>query len=173
MVGQTLGRYHILEKVGAGGMGVVYRAHDEQLERDVAVKVLPSGTLSDETRRRHFRKEAMALAKLNHPNIETVYEFGTQNGTDSLVMEYLPGNTLADRLAGGPCEEKEILALGVQIAAALQEAHELGIVHRDLKPANIAVTARGEIKVLDFGLAKLIHRQQETFRASLVIKAFS
>jgi serine/threonine-protein kinase len=161
MVGQTLGHYRILEKVGAGGMGVIYRARDEQLERDVAVKVLPPGTLSDETARRHFRKEAMALAKLSHPNIETIYEFGTQNGTDFLVMEYLPGKTLADRLAGGPWAEKEILALGMQIAAALQEAHERGIVHRDLKPANIAITARGEAKVLDFGLAKLIRRESQ------------
>jgi serine/threonine-protein kinase len=161
MIGQTFGHYRILEEVGAGGMGVVYRAHDEQLERDVAVKVLPSGTLSDETARKHLRKEAMALAKLNHPNIETVYEFGTQDGTDFLVTEYVPGKTLADRLAGGPWLEKEILALGMQIAAALEEAHEHGIVHRDLKPSNIAVTAKGVAKVLDFGLAKLIRPESE------------
>lgn len=161
MVGQTLGHYRILEKVGAGGMGVVYRARDEQLERDVAVKVLHPGTLSDETARRHFRKEAMALAKLSHPNIETVYEFGTQDGTDFLVVEYVPGKTLADRLTGGPWEEKEIVALGMQISAALQEVHERGIVHRDLKPANIAITAKGEAKVLDFGLAKLMRRESE------------
>lgn len=142
-------------------MGVVYRAHDEQLERDVAVKVLPSGALSNEAARRHFRKEAMALAKLSHPNIETVYEFGTQNGTDFLVMEYVPGKTLADRLAGATCGEKEILALGMQIAAALQEAHERGIVHRDMKPSNIAITARGDVKVLDFGLAKLIQLESQ------------
>ena len=91
MIGQTLGHYRILERVAAGGMGVVYRARDEQLDRDVALKVLPSGTLSDDTARRHFRKEAMALAKLNHPNIETVYEFGTQDGMDFLVMEFVPG----------------------------------------------------------------------------------
>jgi len=102
MIGQTLGHYRVLEKVAAGGMGVVYRARDEQLDRDVAVKVLPSGTLSDDTARRHFRKEAMALAKLNHPNIETVYEFGTQDGLDFLVMEYVPGKTLADRLNQPP-----------------------------------------------------------------------
>ena len=156
MIGQTLGHYRILEKVAAGGMGVVYRARDEQLERDVALKVLPSGALSDDTARRHFRKEAMALAKLNHPNIETIYEFGSQDGTDFLVMEYVPGKTLADRLAGGRLPEKEIIALGMQIAAALEEAHERGIVHRDLKPANIAISAMGQAKILDFGLAKLL-----------------
>ena len=161
MIGQTLGHYRILEKLGSGGMGVVYRARDEQLERDVAVKVLPSGALTDESARRHFRKEALALAKLNHANIETVYEFGTQDGTDFLVLEYVSGQTLAQKLAGGPLTEKEVIALGMQIAAALGEAHERGIVHRDLKPANIAITARGEAKVLDFGLAKLLHLEQD------------
>src|SRR5882724_3047233 len=161
MIGQTLGHYRILEKVGAGGMGVVYRARDEQLDRDVAVKVLPSGTLSDDTARRHFRKEAMALARLNHPNIETVYEFGTQDGIDFLVMEYVPGKTLAERLTGGALPEKEVVALGIQIAAALEEAHERGIVHRDLKPANIAITSKGRAKILDFGLAKLLRPVSE------------
>src|ERR1700687_2803093 len=156
MIGQTLGHYRVLEKVAAGGMGVVYRARDEQLDRDVALKVLPTGTLSDDTARRHFRKEAMALAKLNHPNIETVYEFGTQDGLDFLVMEYVPGKTLADRLRGGTLPQKEVVALGMQIAAALEEAHERGIVHRDLKPANIAITEKGRAKILDFGLAKLL-----------------
>ncbi|HXY24181.1 MAG TPA: protein kinase [Candidatus Acidoferrum sp.] len=161
MIGQTLGHYRILEKVAAGGMGVVYRAHDEQLDREVAVKVLPSGTLSDGTARRHFRKEAMALARLNHPNIETVYDFGTQDGLDFLVMEYIPGKTLADRLAGGTLPEKDIISLGIQIASALEEAHERGIVHRDLKPANIAITAKGFAKILDFGLAKLLRPVEE------------
>ena len=161
MIGQTLGHYRILEKVAAGGMGVVYRARDEQLERDVAVKVLPSGTLSDDTARRHFRNEATALAKLNHPHIETVYDFGTQDGIDFLVMEYVPGKTLADRLSNGALGEKEIIELGIQIASALQEAHDRGIVHRDLKPANIALTAKGYAKILDFGLAKLLRPVDE------------
>jgi eukaryotic-like serine/threonine-protein kinase len=161
MIGQTLGHYRILEKVGAGGMGVVYLARDEQLERDVAVKILPPGTLSDDSTRRHFRKEAMALAKLNHPHIETVYDFGTQDGVDYLVMEYLPGKTLADRLATGALPEKEVIDLGMQIASAVEEAHERGIVHRDLKPANIAITAKGYAKILDFGLAKLLRATEE------------
>jgi eukaryotic-like serine/threonine-protein kinase len=161
MIGQTLGHYRILEKVAAGGMGVVYLARDEQLERDVAVKVLPSGTLTDEASRRHFRKEATALAKLNHPHIETVYDFGTQDGIDYLVMEYVPGKTLADRLSTAAFAEKEIIELAIQIASALEEAHDRGVVHRDLKPANIAVTAKGNAKILDFGLAKLLRPVEE------------
>jgi len=161
MIGQTLGHYRVLEKVAAGGMGIVYRARDEQLDRDVALKVLPSGTLADDAARKHFRREAMALAKVNHPNIETVYEFGTQEGMDFLVMEYVPGKTLADRLTAGPLPEKEVVALGMQIAAALEEAHERGIVHRDLKPANIAITEKGRAKILDFGLAMLLRPVEE------------
>src|SRR5271154_1848292 len=161
MIGQTLGHYRILEKVGAGGMGVVYRAHDEQLERDVALKVLPPGTITDNSSRRQFRKEALALGKLSHPNIETIYEFDTQDGIDFLVMEYVPGNTLAERLGSGALPEKEVVALGMQIVAALEQAHERGIVHRDLKPRNIAITERGQAKVLDFGLAKLLPKVNE------------
>ncbi len=161
MIGQTFGHYRILEKIAAGGMGVVYRARDEQLERDVALKVLPSGTLSDDSARRHFRREALALAKLNHPNIETVYEFGSQDDLDFLVMEYVSGRTLAERLVSGALPEKEVIALGMQIVAAIEEAHERGIVHRDLKPANVAITARGQAKVLDFGLAKLLRPDDE------------
>ncbi len=165
MIGQTLGHYRILEKVAAGGMGVVYRAHDEQLERDVALKVLPSGTLTDNSSRRQFRKEALALGKLSHPNIETIYEFDTQDGIDFLVMEYVPGNTLAERLGSGALPEKEVVALGMQITAALEQAHERGIVHRDLKPRNIAITERGQAKVLDFGLAKLLPKINEVTAA--------
>ena len=161
MIGQTIGHYRILEKVATGGMGVVYLARDEQLERDVAVKVLPSGTFTDEDTRRHFRKEATALARLNHPHIETVYDFGTQDGVDFLVMEYVPGKTLADRLSGQALPENEIIELAIQITSGLEGAHDRGIVHRDLKPANIAVTANGYAKILDFGLARWLRPVEE------------
>jgi serine/threonine-protein kinase len=155
-VGRTLGHYHIAAQIGEGGMGVVYRARDLTLERDVAVKVLPTGTLADESERKRFRKEALALAKLNHTNIEAVFEFGEQDGIDFLVMEYVPGEPLSEKLRGGALREKEICTLGEQVAAALAEAHEQGVVHRDLKPGNIQVTPKGQVKVLDFGLAKLL-----------------
>ncbi len=156
MIGATLGRYRIVEKIGEGGMGVVYRTYDEQLGRDVAIKTLPTGAFGDEASRRRFRKEALALAKLNHPNIETVYEFGSQDGVDFLALEFVPGTTLAETIKTRALPEKEVAQLGIQLAAALEEAHERGIVHRDLKPGNIVVTPKGQLKVLDFGLAKLL-----------------
>jgi serine/threonine protein kinase/Flp pilus assembly protein TadD len=161
MIGQTLGHYRIFDKIGEGGMGVVYRAHDEQLDRDVAIKILPAGSLGDESARKRFRKEAFALARLNHPNIETVYEFDTQGEVDFLVLECLTGTTLAERIRRGPLTEKEVALLSAQVAEALQEAHERGIVHRDLKPRNIMVTPRGQAKVLDFGLAKFLEPESE------------
>ncbi len=154
-VGINLGHYRIADKIGAGGMGEVYRAHDEHLARDVAIKVLPAGTLSDQSARRHFRNEALALSKLNHPGIATIYDFDTQDGVDFLVMEYIPGITLSEKLAGRPLAEKEVIALGVQLAEALAAAHAEGVVHRDLKPGNLRVTGDGRLKILDFGLAKL------------------
>ena len=161
MIGQTLGHYKILEKIGAGGMGEVYRAHDERLDRDVALKILPAGSLTDETARKRFRKEALMLARLNHPHIAGVYDFDSQGGVDFLAMEYVLGATLADKLKGGALEEKEVVRLGTQVAAALEAAHEERVIHRDLKPANIIVTAKGQAKVLDFGLAKLLRRPHE------------
>ena len=155
MIGETLGHYRILEKIGAGGMGEVYRAYDERLERDVALKILPSGTLSDESVRKRFRKEALILAKLSHANIATVFDFDTDEGVDFLAMEYVPGLSLAQKLAAGPLPEQEVVTLGMQVAAALEEAEAQGITHRDLKPQNIIVTPKGQAKVLDFGLAKL------------------
>ncbi len=156
MIGKTLSHYRILEKIGAGGMGEVYRARDEHLGRDVALKVLPAGTLADEHARSRFRKEAEALSKLNHPHICTVHDFDTQDSVDFLVMEHVAGVTLSDKLAMGPLAEKEVVRLGGQVAEALEEAHEQGVVHRDLKPGNVMVTPKGQAKILDFGLAKLL-----------------
>jgi serine/threonine-protein kinase len=137
-------------------MGVVFRAHDESLDRDVAIKVLPSGLLADEPARKRFRNEALALAKLNHPNVDAVYEFNSEEGKDFLVMEYVPGVTLSDQLAGGPLAEKEVLRLGAQLAEGLAAAHAQHVVHRDLKPGNLRLTPDGRLKILDFGLAKLV-----------------
>jgi len=155
-VGQALGHYRILEQIGAGGMGIVYRAHDEQLDRDVAVKVLPAGMLANETARKRFRKEALALAKLNHPNIGTIFEFGNQDGVDFLVTEYIPGVTLDAKLAAGALAETEVVRLGTQLAEGLAAAHEQGVIHRDLKPGNLRLTPDGRLKILDFGLAQLV-----------------
>ena len=155
-IGSRLGPYEIVARIGAGGMGVVYRARDGRLERDVAIKVLSLGLLADDAARKRFHKEALALAKLNHPNIAIVYDVGEQEGADYLVMECVPGQSLAEEAGSRPVPEKEAVALGVQIATALEEAHERGIVHRDLKPGNIMVTPKRQVKVLDFGLAKIL-----------------
>src|SRR4051812_39149029 len=155
MIGPILGHYRVEERIGAGGMGEVYRAHDDKLDRDVALKVLAAGLLSDETARMRFHKEALALARLNHPNIGTIHEFGTQNGVDFLVMELVLGPTLKDSLRSGPMSEGDILRIGIELADALACAHEHGIVHRDLKPGNVIVLPSGHSKLLDFGLAKL------------------
>lgn len=156
MIGQVLGHYKILDQLGAGGMGVVYRAHDEQLDRDVAVKVLPPGVLADEGTRKRFRQEALALAKLNHPNIETVHQFGSQDGVDFLVMELISGVPLNEKLKSGPLSERDVMRLGMQLADGLTAAHECGVVHSDLKPANIFITGDNRLKILDFGLARLL-----------------
>ena len=162
MIGKTISHYRVTAKLGAGGMGEVYRPHDERLERDVALKVLPAHTLADETARKRFRKEALALSKLNHPNIATIYDFDTQDGVDFLVMEYVEGTTLSEKLSNGPLPEEEATKLGRQVADALEEAHERGVIHRDLKPGNVMVTPKGQAKVRDFGLAKLVRPVSET-----------
>ena len=159
--GSAISHYRVSERVGAGGMGIVYRAHDLRLDRDVALKVLPAGRFANETARSRFRTEALALGKLNHPHIGAVYDFDTQAGLDFLVLEFVPGITLARKLASGALPEAEAMSLGAQIAEALEEAHEHGIVHRDLKPGNVVVTPKGQAKVLDFGLAKLLQPADE------------
>jgi serine/threonine protein kinase/tetratricopeptide (TPR) repeat protein len=156
MLSDKLDHYRLVEKIGSGGMGEVYRAHDEYLDRDVALKVLPAGTLADEAARKLFRKEALAIARLNHPNIATVHEFNCKDGVDFLAMELIQGKSLREILKDGPLQEKEIRRLGLQLAEALTSAHEHGVVHRDLKPANMMITRDGRLKILDFGLAKLV-----------------
>ena len=156
VVGTRLSHYQILEVLGAGGMGVVYRARDERLERDVAIKVLPEGSLANDSTRRQFRKEALALSRLNHPNIATVHDFDSQDGADFLVLELVHGETLSDRIAGTPLPEEEVIRLGEQLAEGLAAAHRERVLHRDIKPGNLRLTREGRLKILDFGLAKLV-----------------
>jgi serine/threonine protein kinase/tetratricopeptide (TPR) repeat protein len=156
MIGQTISHYRIVEKIGAGGMGEVYRVHDERLDRDVALKILLAGSLADSGAVKLFRNEAQILCKLNHPNIATVHDFDSQDGVNFLVMEYITGETLDKRLAAGSVSEKEAVRLGLQLAQGLQAAHDAGIVHRDLKPGNLRITPDGRLKILDFGLSKLL-----------------
>jgi eukaryotic-like serine/threonine-protein kinase len=155
LIGLEFGHYHILDKIGSGGMGVVYLARDSHLDRDVALKLLHPGTISDESARHRFHNEAHALSKLNHPNIATIHDFDTQRGTDFLVMEYIPGSPLSVKLAAGPLPESELLDLALQLVAGLIAAHDHSVIHRDLKPANLLITDDSRLKILDFGLAKL------------------
>jgi serine/threonine protein kinase/Tol biopolymer transport system component len=165
-IGQTLAHYQIKSRLGKGGMGEVYRAHDGKLGRDVAIKTLPPEFARDPERVARFNREAKLLASLNHPNIAAIYGLEESGGTNFLVLEMAEGETLADRIRAGPIPIEESLKLALQIAAALEAAHEKGVIHRDLKPANIKVTPEGKVKVLDFGLAKAFAGEQAEMNLS-------
>ncbi len=156
MAGETLSHYRLLSRIGAGGMGVVYLAHDERLDRDVALKVLAPEVLNDPAATTRFRREALALSRLNHPNIAAVYDFDTQAGVSFLAMEYVSGRAVADIVERGPVPEAELLDLALQLADGLVAAHREGIVHRDLKPGNLRLSVDGRLKILDVGLAKFL-----------------
>ena len=162
--GTSLGPYEVLSPLGAGGMGEVYRARDTRLGREVAIKVLPESVSSDKVGLRRFEKEAQSASALNHPNIVTVYDVGTDGPTSYLAMELVDGVTLRQLVVAGPLPQKRLLAIAAQVAEGLAKAHDAGIVHRDLKPENVMVTKDGFAKILDFGLAKLT--QPESDRAA-------
>jgi|KBSMisStandDraft_5_1062788.scaffolds.fasta_scaffold02614_3 tetratricopeptide (TPR) repeat protein len=161
MIGRTLSHYLILEQIGAGGMGVVYRAHDERLDRDVALKVLSPDLAGDQEFLSRFRREARTLSKLNHPNVATVHDFDTEAGTSFIVMEFVRGKSLIEKIRNGPLSENELVRLALQLLDGLCAAHAEGIIHRDLKPGNLRETLDGRLKILDFGLARTLQSDLE------------
>ena len=166
MIGQTISHFSIQEQIGAGGMGVVYRARDERLDREVALKVLSPVLVHDKLLLERFRREARLLSKLNHPNIATVHDFDTVDGTSFLVMELIQGQTLDRKARNQPLPDSEIVRLGTQLLEGLQAAHDAGIIHRDLKPSNLRETPDGRLKILDFGLARIAHTDLETTQST-------
>ena len=169
--GARLGPYEIVAPLGAGGMGEVYRAYDLRLRREVAVKVLPAGVDADPARLRRFEQEALAAASLNHPNILSVYDIGLHEGAPYIVSELLEGETLRQALANGALPVRKALGHAIQTAHGLAAAHDKGIVHRDLKPENLFVTKASAIKILDFGLAKLVNTEPASTEASNLLTA--
>ena len=162
MIGSTIAHYRITAKLGEGGMGVVYRATDDRLNRDVAIKLLPASVENDPARLARFRREAQVLASLSHPNIGQIYGLEEQDGRVAIVLELIEGDTLAERIERGALPVEDAQGAALQIAEALEAAHEKGIVHRDLKPANVKIAPDDTVKVLDFGLAKALSREPQS-----------